>query len=46
MASIRGPPCDGAMQQWDGRDTRRSLNLDPPVDVMPDYENQNQDLVW
>ena len=19
---------------------------DPPVDVMPDYQNQNQDLVW
>ncbi len=26
--------------------TRSSLNLDPPVDVMPDYENQNQELVW
>jgi len=34
------------MQQRDDRGTHRSLNLDPPTDVMPDYENQNQDLVW
>jgi hypothetical protein len=27
------------MQQRDDRGTRRSLNLDPPVDVMPDYES-------
>jgi len=44
-APIRGPP-QGAMQQRDDLDTRRSRHLDPPVDVMPDYENQNQDLVW
>ena len=46
MAPIRGPPSIDAMQQRDDRGNRRSLNLDPPVDVMPDYENQNQDLVW
>ncbi len=34
------------MQQRDDLDTRRSRHLDPPVDVMPDYENQNQALVW
>jgi hypothetical protein len=45
MAPIRGPP-HGAMQQRDDLDTRRSRHLDPPVDLMPDYENQNQDLVW
>ncbi|HLF30320.1 MAG TPA: hypothetical protein VI566_04750 [Xanthomonadales bacterium] len=24
---------------------RRLLKLDPPVNVMPDYESQNQDMV-
>ena len=46
MAPIRGPPCVDALQQRNGRDTRRSLNPDQPDDVMPDCENQNQDLVW
>lgn len=46
MAPIRGPPGASALQQRADHDARRSLNLDPPVDVMPDYENQNQDLVW
>ena len=46
MAPIRGPPSVGAMQQRDDRGTRRSVHLDPSVEVMPDYENQNQDLVW
>ena len=45
MALIRGSP-HGAMQPRDDPDTRRSCHPDPPVDVMPDYENQNQDLVW
>ena len=39
-------PAHGAMQQRDDLDTRRSRHLDPPVDVMPDNKNQNQDLVW
>lgn len=46
MAPIRGPPSVDAMQQRDDLCTRRSLNVDPPVDVMPDYENQSQDTVW
>ena len=48
MAPIRGLPSDGNMTQRDDRSSRRSLDLDPPVDVMPDYENQNQnqELVW
>jgi len=46
IAPIRGPPGDGAMQQRDDLWTRRSQHSDPPVDVMPDYENQNQDMVW
>jgi len=45
-ASIRGPPGVDAMQQRDDLWTRRSHHPDPPVHVMPDYENQNQDLVW
>lgn len=45
MAPIRGPP-HGSMPQRDDPDTRRSRQPDPPTDVMPDYENQNQDLVW
>ena len=43
-APIRGPPCAG---EWgDGNDIGdcTSLVLDPPVDVMPDYENQRQDV--
>lgn len=32
------------MAQRDDRCNRRSRQPDPPVDVMPDYENQN--LVW
>jgi hypothetical protein len=35
-----------AMQQRDDLSARGPLHLDPPVDVMPDYENQNQDVVW
>ena len=46
MAPIRGPPGDVDMTERDDFCTRRSLNLDPPVDVMPDYENQSQDMVW
>jgi hypothetical protein len=46
MAPIRGPPGNVEMQQQDGVASRRSVNLDPPVDVMPDYESQNQDVVW
>ena len=46
MAPIRGPPDDGAMTQRDDCCTHRSRQPDPPVDVMPDYENQNQGLVW
>ena len=45
MAPIRGP-AHGEMQQRDDLDTRRSRQLDPPVDVMPDNRNQNQDLLW
>jgi hypothetical protein len=39
MAPIPGPP-RGAMQQRD--------DLDPPVDLMSNYQNQNQNqnLVW
>ena len=36
MAPIRGPPSIDALQQRDDRGTRRSLNPDPAVDVMPD----------
>ena len=46
MAPIRGPPRADALQQRADRGTRRSLNLDPAVDVMPDNKNQRQDLVW
>ena len=46
MATIRGPPSVDAMQQRDDLWTRRSLNPDPRVDVMPDCENQSQDLLW
>jgi len=46
MAPIRGPPGDGAMQQRGDFTAGRSHHTDPPVDVMPDYENQNQELVW
>ena len=46
MAPIRGPPGDGNMTRQEDLWTGRSRHPDPPVDVMPDYENQNQDLVW
>ena len=46
MAPIRGQPGDGNMTQRDDRSSRRSLDLDPPVDVMPAYENQKQEPVW
>ena len=46
MAPIRGPPGDGTMSRQEDLWTGRSRHPDPPVDVMPDYENQNQDLVW
>lgn len=46
MGPIRGLPGDGNLTQRDGRSSRRSLNLEPPVDVMSDYENQNHELVW
>jgi len=46
----RMPRCARRWQQGQGRRLRRrsrwSRHPDPPVDVMPDYENQNQDLVW
>ena len=45
MAPIRGPPSDSDTQQRDDLGARRSLNLDPPFDVMPDHENQNQALI-
>lgn len=45
MAPIRRPPDDNTTRQQDRR-TGRSRHPDPPVDVMPDYENRNQDLVW
>ena len=45
MAPIRSPPCAG--EWWDGDDIGdcRSLAFDPPVDVMPDDENQRQDVI-
>jgi hypothetical protein len=46
MAPIRGPPGDGSMTRQEALRTGRSRHPDPPVDVMPEYENQNQDLVW
>ena len=46
MAPIRGPPDTDAMQQRDDLWTRRSHHPDAPVDAMPDYENQSQDLFW
>ena len=46
MAPIRGPPGMRAVQQRDDLSARGPLHLDPPVDVMPDYENQNQDVAW
>ena len=46
MAPIRGPPGYGATTRQQDLRTARSRHPDPPVDVMPDYENQNQDLVW
>ena len=45
MAPIRGPPGDGNMTRQEDPWTGRSNHLDPPTDVMPDCENQNQDLV-
>lgn len=45
MAPIRGPPGGGMTRQEDLR-IGRSRHPDPPVDVMPDYENQDQDQVW
>jgi hypothetical protein len=42
----QGPPGDSEIQQLDDLAARRSLKLDPPVDVMPDYENQTQAVVW
>jgi hypothetical protein len=44
MAPIRGPPDDGNMTRQDDLWTGRSRHPDRPVDVMPDYEKQNQDL--
>lgn len=46
MVPIRGPPGDGNMARQEDRWTGRSRHPDPPTDVMPDHENQNQDLVW
>ena len=46
MVPIRGPPSDGNMTRQDDLWTGRSRHPDAAVDVMPDYENQNQDLVW
>jgi hypothetical protein len=50
MAPISGRPGDGNMTRQDDRWAGRSRDPDPPVDVMPDYENRNQeiyqDLVW
>ncbi|MCC6559697.1 MAG: hypothetical protein IT372_42820 [Polyangiaceae bacterium] len=46
MAPIRGPPGDGEMMQREDHWTGRARYPDPPVDVKPDYENQNQDLAW
>lgn len=46
MAPIRGPPGDGNMTRQEDLWTGGLRHPDPPVDVMPDYENQNQDLVW
>jgi hypothetical protein len=46
MAPIRGAPGYGAMTQRDDRCNGRSRQPDPPVDVMPASENQNQDLIW
>lgn len=50
MAPIRGPPGDGNMTRqedfWTGRSRQPDPPVDPPFDVMPDYEDQNQDLVW
>ena len=46
MAPIRGPPGDGNTTRQEDLWTGRLRHPDPPADVMPDYENQNQDLVW
>jgi hypothetical protein len=46
MAPIRGPPGDGNMTRQEDLWTSRSRHPDQPGDVMPDYENQNQDLAW
>ena len=45
MAPIRGTLGVDAMQQRDDLWTRRSQHPDPLVDVVPDHENQSQDLV-
>ena len=46
MAPIRGPPGDGNMTRQEDLWTGRSRHPDPPADVMPDYENQSQEMVW
>ena len=46
MAPIRGPPGNGAMTPRDDISACGSRHLDPPVDVMPDDENQSQEMVW
>ena len=45
IAPIRGPPSDGNMTRQEDIWTGRSRQPDPPTDVMPEYENQSQDLV-
>jgi hypothetical protein len=45
MAPIRGPPGDGNMTM--GRPLDRQIAPPhPPVGVMPDHDNQNQDPAW
>jgi len=38
QGAVSSPPSDAAMQQRNDRGTRRPLNRDPPVDVMPDLK--------
>jgi len=45
MAPIRGSPSDGNMTRQEDFWAGRSRQPDPPVVVMPDYENHNHDLV-
>lgn len=44
LSPIRGPPGLDATQRREGPCTGRFERPDPPVDVMPDYEDQGQDM--